>query len=371
VFAFHRRPDNTGALSANLVTADQLRQVISSINPQRAFALFLCALASGGILVFGDWGKPYSPSFPILAYGFILAASQEIYGAKLEQNIKDSVLVLGFLIALLELFEILLLGFPRVDLGTFLFDHAGAAVLATAVGLFMRQSLLATSLSEGVQNRFSRPLADEVRNEAIAFHDAQRQFVNSMRQSLESRKRMFSTEQESFDTHLTFLEDGAARISNISRHFESILSGLETTCSRIPLITSNIESEFQKAADAYQRDVETLGEAAIATRTRFKDEVASLGKELTNTFRDLKTHSEKISHTASSYVGVSEELDKAVSALASKISGTGGRVDKLSSEFGQIISELGSISQLVDQLAKTLGDRIIGLNALVKKTRGE
>jgi len=67
----------------------RVAKFLSNLNPRRAFALFLWALLTGTILIFGGWWKPFSPAAPVLVYGAILVVAQDRYFIQLSPNLKD------------------------------------------------------------------------------------------------------------------------------------------------------------------------------------------------------------------------------------------------------------------------------------------
>jgi hypothetical protein len=143
------------------------------LTPLRAFFLFSGCLLAGSMLIFIEWGKPVTPSLPVVAYGLVLFYCQTHLYVQFNATTKDSPYFLGFLLTLIALFQIL-----SSDLGEsigreFMVREVGAAVLTTVCGLFMRQLLLSRDPSEEAHDRVLQTLAEEIRRDTVEFHRAQ------------------------------------------------------------------------------------------------------------------------------------------------------------------------------------------------------
>jgi hypothetical protein len=170
---------------------------------------------AGSFLVFGGWGKPFLPTLPVVGYGLVLIVSQEVYYVQLAASIRDSPYFLGFILTLIEILNVLFIGFPQENIGGFLFREIGAAILTTAAGLMMRQILLANDAAEEAQDRMFRTLAEEVRKDTVEFHQTQKLFVNLIREFVQTRERMFSEEEKASAEYLKVLREAATKLGGL------------------------------------------------------------------------------------------------------------------------------------------------------------
>ena len=213
---------------------EAVTKFLSNLNPRRAFALFFCALSLGTIFIFGGWWKPFSPAVPVFAYGAILLAVQDRYFVQFGPQPQDSPYFLGFILTLFEILNVVLIGFPQQNTDSFLFREIGAAILTTAVGLIMRQILLANDQAEEAQDRYSEPSRKKLRKDTVEFHDTQRLFVKLVREFVQVREEMFSSEEKAFAEYLKVLKDGALKLGALPKRVESVLacSGKERLANR-------------------------------------------------------------------------------------------------------------------------------------------
>jgi hypothetical protein len=348
---------------------EAFQKFLSSLNPHRAFRLFIFALVFSAILIFAGWGKPYSPSLPVFIYGLLLVVSQEYYYVQLGPTVKDSPYFLGFILTLVEIVDILLVGFPQENTNGFLFKEVGAAILTTVAGLFMRQILLASDPSEETQDRIFRTIAEEVRKDTVEFHNTQTMFVKLIREFVQTREQMFSEEEKAFAQYIKAFKDSSVKLANLPKRAESLLGALEDSGSRISQIVSALETGLNEAADSYRRDVDNVRGSFIAAREQFNAEATSLGKTLNTTIATLNDYASKLSQTASSSARISEDLGNSVSGLSAQIGSVHDRIEHFATDLGRIASDLKAIDQIVDELVIILRDKLLALRTVSQNER--
>jgi hypothetical protein len=250
--------------------------------------------------VFGGWGKPFSPAIPVLAYGILLAASQEYYFVQLAPAIKDSPYFLGFILTLLEILYVVFAGFPSDNSAAFLYREIGAAIITTAAGLFMRQFLLAGDQSEEPQDRVFRALADEVKKDTVEFHDTQKLFVKLIKEFVQAREEMFSEEEKAFAEYLRSLREAASKLGNLPKRVEGTMAALEAGGARVAEISSALEDNLREAAEAYRRDAAEVGGAFMAAKGELNQQADSLANIAADAARSMSHFAGAVEKAASS-----------------------------------------------------------------------
>ncbi len=203
------------------------------LTPSRAFALFFGCFAISTVLIFAEWGKPLSPSLPVIAYGAVLFYCQKWLFVQLNATTKDSPYFLGFLLTLIALLQVLSLDLSGAVNKEFMVREVGAAILTTICGLFMRQLLLSRDPTEEAQDRVFQGLADEIRKDTLEFHQAQKLFVGLVKEFVQTREEMFAREEKAFSQYIEGLQEGATILGKIQRQYpkrvENLLDSIETT----------------------------------------------------------------------------------------------------------------------------------------------
>jgi hypothetical protein len=348
---------------------EPVTKLLSNLNPRRAFALFFCALSVGAILIFGGWWKPFSPAVPVLAYGAILVAAQERYFVQLGPNLKDSPYFLGFILTLFEILNVVMIGFPQQNSDAFMFREIGAAILTTAVGLFMRQILLASDQAEEAQDRIFRTIAEEVRKDTVEFHDTQKVFVALVKEFVQAREGMFSDEEKAFAEYLKALKDGALRLGALPKRVETVLSALEKSGTRIGEISSGLENGLSVTAERFRRDVDSLTGSFVGSRRQLGDEILSLAQAIS----DVAKQTEAVHATIGQSASVAEQTAKifgdSVSGFSSKVDDARGGIDSLIKDLGRVATDLRGVDQITDDLIRILRERLAVLNDAFQRER--
>lgn len=341
---------------------EAITKFLSNLNPRRAFALFFCALCVGTIFIFGGWWKPFSPAVPVLVYGAILLAVQDRYFVQFGPNLKDSPYFLGFILTLFEILNVVLIGFPQQNTDAFLFREIGASILTTAVGLFMRQILLANDQAEEAQDRIFRTIAEEVRKDTVEFHDTQRLFVKLVKEFVQVREEMFSSEEKAFAEYLRVLKDGALRLGALPKRVESVLAALEKSGSRIAEISSGLENGLSNTAERFRRDVDSLTGSFVASRKQLGDEISSLAQATSDVAKQMEPVRATIGQSASSAQQAARAFADSVSGFSSRINDARQGIDSLIKDLSRMATDLRGVDQITDDLIRILRERLAVLN---------
>jgi hypothetical protein len=344
-------------------------KILSALDSRGAFRLFLCALIPSAILIFGGWGKPFSPAVPVLVYGMALAASQEYYFVQLGPTIKDSPYFLGFILTLLEILYIVFVGFPGDNAGPFLYREIGAAIITTATGLFMRQVLLAGDQSEDSQDRVFRTLADEVKKDTVEFHNTQKLFVSLIKEFVQTREEMFSEEEKASAEYLRTLKEAAAKLGNLPRRVETTMNALENGAARIAEVSATLESGLRDTADSYRRDAASIADAFAAARGQLNQQADALANIAGEAARRMSEFGGAVEKAASSAARSADDLTKTVGALATGIGAAQQNIGGLAEDLDRIASDLRAMDQIVGDLIGILRERIAALDE--KSSRNE
>ena len=348
---------------------EPLTKFLSNLNPRRAFVLFTCALVAGIVLIFGGWGKPFSPVVPVLVYGAILFLVQERYLVQLGPNLKDSPYFLGFILTLAEILNVVMIGFPQQNSDAFLFREIGAAILTTAMGLFGRQVLLASDQAEEAQDRIFRSIAEEVRKDTVEFHETQKVFVALVKEFVEVRETMFSDEERAFAEYLKALKDGALRLGALPKRVETVLAALEKTGTRIGEISAGLETGLSETAERFRNDVDGLTDSFIGSRKQLGDEIVSLAQVIGDVAKQIEAVRATIGLSALATEQTAKTFGESVSGFSSKVNDARQEVDGLVKNLASLANDLHGVDQIMDDLIRIIRERLAVLNDAFQRER--
>jgi hypothetical protein len=312
------------------------------LTPLRAFMLFSACLVAGSSLIFIEWGKPVTPSLPVIAYGSVLFYCQTRLYVQFNGTTKDSPYFLGFLLTLVALLQILSANLSESLGREFMTREVGAAVLTTVCGLFMRQLLLSRDPGEEAQDRIFQTLADEIRKDAVEFHRTQKLFVDLVREFVQTREDLFVREEKAFAQYVERLREGATVLGKIQLQFpklgEDLINSLEAGATKIKAIWSDQETTFGNIAKSYTEEFE-----------REK--------------RMLSQHTEEIGRLAASYPQAGAVLTRSARELYDAVLQARQGVAGFSGDIAQISTDVKAIDKIVDDVVRLLRERLNALSA--------
>jgi hypothetical protein len=341
----------------------------SRLNSQRAFILFSIALAAGACLIFANVWKPVGPAIPVFVYGAVLVAAQRIYLIQFDPHLKDSPYFLGFILTLFEIFDIVLKGFPQQTTDKLLFNEIGAGILTTAIGLLMRQLLLANDRSEETQDRIFRSLVDEIRRDVVDFHNTQKLFVKLLKEFAQTREQMFSDEEKVSAQYLNALKNAAQRIGEIPSDVEGAMNMLRESGGRIADAAISLDSDLTTTIANFRSNLEAIGESFTITRNRISDELDAFAQTINSANDRISSVSASAEKGSLVAEGAANRFGASVDGFTSKVNDAGVKLQRLSEDLSRIAADLNEIDQITDDLIRILRERIDMLAATAHRER--
>jgi hypothetical protein len=238
---------------------------LSVLTPTKAFRLFAAALLAGiGFIVFG-LGPAWMAGAAVLAYGAALAIAQQKHFVALSGTVKDSPYFLGFMLTMISLAKI----FYDLEgqqtsanaISANVVGEAGAAILVTVAGLFMRQLLTSLDPGEDARDAVFQSIASELRERTVEFHETQARFVGLLKEFVSAKESLFSREEAAFEGYVERLERGAAMLGEIGSTYPARLSGL---LDGVAAATKQLTNEFSGCA----QDLEAASGSIAATTAK-------------------------------------------------------------------------------------------------------
>ena len=375
-----------------------IHDFLDNLTPTRAFILFVVALAAGALLVWKNWFQPWGYVLPVFVYGGLLAYVQRSLYVEIDPTVKDSPYFLGFMLTLFGLAGIFLSleesEAGQVAIGPIV-GEAGAALMATVLGLFMRQLLLAVDPGSEERDAVFRSLARQVRESTVEFHREQEKFVSLVREFVKSREKWFTREEKAFGLYVERLEAGGELLGRLETDFParitSLVGELEASATRISATTKVTSDEFsswreeigkqiKQEGKAYSERLKKAGEAVEKSRSAVDDELSTLLKSLKVTVGQFATYSSKINSQLASQATSAHELVTALGLITTKaqqakvelqsLADQARKSGKSLAESGQlarktldkswneISKDVAAIDQVLDDLSSILTERL-------------
>jgi hypothetical protein len=234
----------------------QLRTYLVNLTSRRAVNLFLISLAAGSVLITADIYLPWSPAVVVIAYGGVLFYCAKVFLVPHSEMTNNSPYFLGFLFFLISLlrtfWSISTLG-DDLQLGQML-RELGGALLATIVGLPLRQLLFAYSPSQAEQDIFFRTLEEELRRSATEFKRSQVELIQLVHEFVETRKGFFSEEEKASRRYIRGLEKAAGIFEESAANYPAIISAALSKCAQSLKVLQEKSLELSQAAQTLEPD---------------------------------------------------------------------------------------------------------------------
>jgi methyl-accepting chemotaxis protein len=262
-----------------------------------------------------------------------------------------------------------MIGFPQQNSDAFLFKEIGAAILTTAIGLFMRQILVASDQAEEAQDRIFRSIAEEVRKDTVQFHETQKVFVALVKEFVDARETMFSDEEKAFAEYLKALKDGALRLGALPKRVETVLAALEKTGVRIAEISTGLETGLSETAERLRRDVDSVTDSFVGSRKQLGDGIVSLAQVVGDVAKQIEAVRATIGQSALATEQIAKTFGESVSGFSAKVNDARQEVDGLVKNLGSLANDLHGVDQIMDDLIRIIRDRLAVLSDAFQRER--
>jgi hypothetical protein len=388
--------------AGGLPVARGVQRFFLYLTPGRALLLFSVGLAAGIALIVAPEAPLWAPIVPVVLYAAGLLYAQGRFLVRLDGTLKDSPYFLGFILTLFALYDtftqLAASSAGAVAVGIVV-GKAGAAILPTVAGLFLRQVLLSLDASEHAGEALFQSMAQEIRDRAAEFQRMHAGFLDLIREFTASREGMFAREEVAFARYVERLEAGASTLGALQEAFparaQELLGSVEGLARSLRLAGAEAARQVEgwderwrtQAEDLRQRqlaETEEAGRAATAARDGLRREMDELVSLVTTSVPTIATHvrgaelalgeyAEGAQRLAGSLEGVRERADGAGEALAAITQGAAAAGATLQRAAGEMTDQAGelfrerlaaaradlqAIDRLVDELAAVLARRI-------------
>jgi len=277
----------------------------------------------------------------VLVYGLLLLWAQTGHFVSLEDSVKDSPYFLGFLLTLVALLKALAAMAAKLTVAqgtstqsSILLKAAGAAILPTVAGLFMRQALLSRDPAEDARQAIFHSLADELRKHTVAFHTAQRQLIRLIEEFGSTRREQLDSEGRALKAYVSNLEEGVSRLTELGRTLENDTKTVhDGIIESARSLKGQLDGSTKAAAEAAARLSATASvfDASIGV---LRTGTADLGSGLTAANEHLRTLHDSIKNTSTALVESARQLG-----------GMASSAREVSEGLGQLPKDLGVIPQ--------------------------
>jgi hypothetical protein len=366
---------------------------LSVLTPTKAFRLFAAALLAGiGFIVFG-LGPAWMAGAAVLAYGAALAIAQQKHFVALSGTVKDSPYFLGFMLTMISLAKI----FYDLEgqqtsanaISANVVGEAGAAILVTVAGLFMRQLLTSLDPGEDARDAVFQSIASELRERTVEFHETQARFVGLLKEFVSAKESLFSREEAAFEGYVERLERGAAMLGEIGSTYPARLSGL---LDGVAAATKQLTNEFSGCAQdleaasgsiaattakelrAAEEAIAASGQALIGARARTIDQTQQVVATLSGATTTLAQNVEAFSRNWADYIAPATAFNRSVDetisrlrALQTEIAGSTSKTSGMAEALSTTASAVEKAGSLIEDAAQS---RAAGLRAELQAIDG-
>jgi hypothetical protein len=271
--------------------------------------MFSVALGAGASLIVAGVKPLWLSATVVVLYALVLLLAQRKHLVTLSGIVQDSPYFLGFILTLIGLAGIFVSIARGGTVGNInvldVVGRAGTALLATVVGLVMRQALSSFDPGEEARDQMFQTIARGLRAQTAEFHEIQSQFMASVQSQMKVRESLFAREENAAKRYVAALEGGATTLALLAGEYPARVDSL------IKSLDSRIVELDKVAKDSANR-LSTLRDAAAKL---FDTEVDALKTELQSSARSLTTARAEATTTAAE---VTSALGGAVKALGER-----------------------------------------------------
>ena len=271
-------------------------------------------------------------------------------------TVRDSPYFLGFMLTMLGLFRILHtlasldIVAAKLNVGATVAD-AGAAVLPTVVGLFMRQVLWSHHVGDVQRELMMQTLTQSLKEQAAEFQQLQIQLVALIRSFVATRTELFQQEEQASRRHLEHLQSTDAALVMLHRgvpeRLAQFAAALETMVASLAAATVTASGRVQETehefSTAYREQsvrfladlratIEPFTEARrgiVAEMESLRAALADQGEQVNSQFAPiiarLKDVPAEVARQAGALRSTVQELGEAMAAAKTDLGNMGRR----------------------------------------------
>ena len=314
---------------------------------ERAFWLFSLSLLVGSVLILlnlpGAWGL--SPAIPVLLYGVSLRLASVYFDRRLSSQEKDSPYFLGFILTLVALLMVFLdlSDAAEMDVASIV-GRAGAAILVTVVGLFMRQLLVTLEPDEEIAKDEFEKLRTLATKRITDLVKEEEKYEERVKKFQEFHDKLLVREERVLKDFVEKYEAGLTQLSKL------VKSSIETVSDG-----GELSRQLKNLAETMTTASSTIGDAMERVQSSSVDYTTQVG--------DLSTATESAAASLTDLKAVLKESSKQVGGLSADAASLGSesidRVRKaISDTLETIKSQTISSGAALESAGKVTADRI-------------
>lgn len=299
----------------------------------------------GAAMIAADIALPLSPAFVVAGYGATLLYSEIVFLVPHADLTNNSPYFLGLLFFLTSLLRTFWTTFSLTNEAQLaeLIRQMGGALLATLVGLPIRQLLFAYSPSQNQQDTFFRTLEEELRRSATEFKRSQLELVGLVQEFVETRKTIFSEEERASRRYIRILEKAIALFDNGPAEYPAIIAAALGRCTAS---LETLESKSQQLARAAEQiSIESLTQVKLQFDS-LREKSAAVSQSMADlqaALSGLKAQAVALPEEVGLRLrGASDDFDNARTQMKTKaeeIQRDVGEIDRLLTDFTDLMKE--------------------------------
>lgn len=360
-------PEPRAVLTFRIGLLDRLTARLTS---RLAYSYFGGAFLVGvALMLFGGAQGAWLAVLPVVGYGGILIYAQAALYTRLNTTVKDSPYFLGFLLTLVGMVAVFHhisvsgAGDVPVDL---VVKEAGGAVVATVVGLLLRQMTHSMDPADETREAVFESLADEVREQARRLRKDQKDFAKILTDFVNTRDALLSAETEAFKGWVKALETVGPVLTKMTLEYpvqvQTVLTEAGEMADTITAARSGLNDDFAELRSTLRghitdigtelrRAVDESGNALMEARTALQQRIDNLLAAAGDGVSLLDMQKESIGKTTNDYVELYGRLTNA-------IGGTDLAAVAAKNAMNTLATHAQSASGKLAQDLKTAGDTL-------------
>ena len=356
-----------GTGSRQLPDGSQLAQLSTA----GAFWLFAIALVVGALAVGVEEGVAWQSPLAIVWYSGVLLVAQRRYRVPLNGGVQDSPYFLGFILTLFGLVKIFTTiaatNVGGLDIGVVV-GQAGAALVATAVGLMARQALTSFDPGEEARDQMFRTTTSGIREQAAELHALQSEFIAAARSHARLRTAHFDREKRVAAEYLQTLESATVALKVSAEGYPAkvgqVLASLASHIEELEKAGGKAEQLFEdlrtSAAKVFEHEVSSFTRALTTTADKLKEARQSSVSEadlvtaaLSGAVTGLKVRAAELDEAAARYPATAQ-------GLIGALTGVGNSLETVTGKLNELVTSFESARKQLDETNKELSEETNG-----------
>jgi methyl-accepting chemotaxis protein len=349
------------------------------MTPRGAIRLFVPALLGAAGLL---WYVPvvFAPALVVGVYGVILFLLQLRKSGEVNSTVKDSPYFLGFILTLLGLLKIFWdigadsAAGKQIDI-PHLVAQAGGAILATIVGLFLRQVLWSHDKGEDERDKVFEQLSQSLKDSAVDYKQQQGELVALIQDFVKSRKRLLATEEAVHARYVSHLEQTSDVLDRFNADYPAkmalLLQSLVDSGTTISKAAETLGAVVNRSGEDLANTYANQSRVFVDAVTTVSAPIGQAGTKLSQTVASFETvlgdGSQKIADALNRFATTIGETPASLTATAQSLQSLRDRARDLDDAVNTVIRSATSIQHSIASLVEGLTADTISIHADIHK----